>query len=178
MIRRKAPARPAKAPPSSPWSIRVGQWASFYHEGGSGEKHWVRGWRHGVIRAVPIKGRHKHWVQLELPAACYMKCEDGKYKVGPKERAWCHSKAVNPLGDTVYHGTTLKEEVIERREQKAEDQAKANVKVAGKVKCLSRLPCNASSPRSAGRPQSVKRPRGSAPLARSKQSKPKGKQPR
>jgi hypothetical protein len=113
--------------------MKIGEACSFYHEGGRGERRWVIGWRYGVVRAIPIKGQHKHWVQVEIPVRLYSWDELKKrWQLRPFVRAWIHSGSVNPVGDTVYHGTRLVEEVKERKEQKATDQAKANRKVRRK----------------------------------------------
>jgi hypothetical protein len=55
-----------------------------------------------------------------------------KWTLKPFARAWVHGGVVNEPGDTVYHGARLVEEVKERKEQKATDQAKANRKVRRK----------------------------------------------
>jgi len=108
--------------------LRVGERVTFYHEGGVGITRWVRGWRHGVIRAIPIKGRQKGWAEIELPTKLYgLDLTAGRRWVRkPLEKAWCHLSAVNALGDTTYHGATLREVVAERKEQKAVDQKKAD----------------------------------------------------
>ena len=99
--------------------MRVGQHCSFYHEGGVGERHWVRGWRYGVIRQMPVKGKHKHHTQVEVTRG---------YKAGT-ERTWVPRGNVNEPWDTKYHGLRLDEMVAERKTKKATDQAAADKKV-------------------------------------------------
>lgn len=99
-------------------TLKPGDGCSFYHEGGSGLRRWVIGWRYGVIRAIPTKGQHKNWVQIEVSAG---------YKK-PLARVWIHSSCVNAPGDCIYHGLTLREEVRERKDAKAKQQAKADRK--------------------------------------------------
>lgn len=134
MIRRKAPSRPVEAPPRPPWTKAVGQPASFYHEGGHGDKYWVRGWRYGFIRAIPIKGRYKNWIQMEIPVKLWTWNADKlKGKIGwvekPMERAWVFSANVNAPGDCIYHGPSLQEIVQERKAAKVKDIAKAKRRV-------------------------------------------------
>jgi hypothetical protein len=114
--------------------MKVGQRCSFYHEGGRGDRRWVIGWRFGIIRAIPIKGKHKRWVQMEIPVPQYH-YDDVKLKWirKPFARAWVHSSVVNEVGDTIYHGLKLVEEVHERKEAKKKDQAKADKKIRRKL---------------------------------------------
>ena len=91
----------------------VGVWCTFYYEGGHGDGYWCGGWRPGKILAIPIKGQHKGWMQVELVAA---------YKANPS-RAWVHSNNVNRLGDIHYHGPKAAEIVAAMEATKA-----ANVK--------------------------------------------------
>jgi hypothetical protein len=96
--------------------MKVGQACSFYHEGGHGSQYWARGWRYGIIRAVPTKGQRLRWMQIEV---------SGGYKAAP-DSVWVHSDSVNEPGDTIYHGQKLREVVANRKERKAVQQAKAN----------------------------------------------------
>jgi hypothetical protein len=113
--------------------MRVGQGCTFYHEGGRGDKRWVVGWRFGVVRAIPAKGQHKNWVQIEIPVRAFTWDDAGKvWKRKPNARAWVHSKAVNAVGDYVFHGNeNLVAEVEERQAKKEADEVKA-AKKAGK----------------------------------------------
>lgn len=93
--------------------MKTGQPCQFYHEGGHGERYWTRGWRCGVIRALPIKGIHKTWAQITVTRG---------YKAGD-ENVWVHRTLVNEVGDTTYHGATLVEAVQEHKKKKAADIA-------------------------------------------------------
>jgi hypothetical protein len=120
--------------------LKVGAPSSFYHEGGSGEKHWVNGWRYGIVLYIPIKGKYKGWAQLEIPVKLWT-WDDGKpTEARPKKRspgwarkpsikAWCHIAAINEPGDFVYHGPKLDEIVRERKAEKKKDQKKADRRV-------------------------------------------------
>lgn len=115
------------------WSKSIGQPCSFYHEGGHGQNYWARGWRYGIIRAIPIKGQKKGWIQIEIPVKLYGWNEDvskGKigYYVRPFEKIWVSQWNVNPPGDTTYHGPNLKEVVAERKEEKDAQQEAVNRK--------------------------------------------------
>lgn len=117
--------RTAATKPTAPWQPLPGAWCSFYYEGGHGEKYWSGGWHHGVIREVPIKGRHKGWMRIELLTDHYTAEEDPKTglrtrRTIPHERPWVFGANVNELGDTTYHGLKLLEIVAERAEKKAE----------------------------------------------------------
>jgi hypothetical protein len=129
------------SPVQTPWELKVGAPCSFYHEGGSGDKHWVNGWRYGIVLHIVERGSKKNWVQLEIPVDLWgwnngeEKRIDGKIikkksKPGwvpkPRLKAWCHMSSVNAPGDCLYHGAKLTEIVHERKSAKAEQQAKAD----------------------------------------------------
>lgn len=120
--------------------MKVGKGCSFYHEGGHGDRRWVVGWRYGVIRAIPIKGRYKKWVQIEIQVRRYGwdALKDGVIKKGwtprPFERVWVHSSVVNEPGDFSFHGLTDVEVSKERKEEKSRQQKKADKRKAGKAK--------------------------------------------
>ena len=118
----------------------MGQPTTFYLEGGHGERYWSGGWHHGIIKALPIKGVHKHWAQIELTAPAWG-WSDGKgynrngtplvgnrprgYYMRDNERVWVSVFNLNEPGDTSYHGPRLDEVVQERKEEKAKDMASA-----------------------------------------------------
>ena len=122
--------RPATKKPKEPWRAAVGQWVTFYYEGGHGDRYWSGGWHVGVIREIPIKGTHKNWMRLELPSDHYAvdvnpRNQHRTRRLLPHEKVWAFGANVNELGDFVYHGPKLHEVVAERQEAKAEDVAKA-----------------------------------------------------
>lgn len=94
--------------------MKAGQPCQFYHEGGHGERYWTRGWRYGIVHAIPIKGQHKNWAQITVTKG---------YKAGD-ERVWVHRTLINEVGDTTYHGATLVEEVRALKVEKAEARLK------------------------------------------------------
>jgi hypothetical protein len=109
--------------PPEAWRPLPGAWCSFYYEGGHGEKYWSGGWHHGVIREIPIKGRHKNWIRVELMTDHYAAEDDPKTglrvrRMAAHEKPWVFGANVNELGDTAYHGLTLLEAVAERKEEK------------------------------------------------------------
>lgn len=119
----KKGVHPVKVKPLEPWRPIPGAWCSFYYEGGFGERYWSGGWHHGVIREVPIKGRHKNWMRVELMTDHYAAEEDPKTgqrirRSAAHEKPWVFSANINELGDTTYHGLKLVEAVAERREEK------------------------------------------------------------
>lgn len=88
--------------------VAVGQPCSFYHEGGHGLSRWIRGWRYGIVRALPIKGRRKGWAQIEIPVKRWKMEETGMgYVRLAFERVWVSRYNVNAPGDTTYHPPTL-----------------------------------------------------------------------
>jgi hypothetical protein len=119
---------PSPKLPEPPWSLKVGAPCSFYHEGGKGDKHWVVGWRYGIIKHIPSRGQRFGWGEIEVPVDLYAKDEKGHYQLRPRIKAWCHLSAVNAPGDCLYHGQPLKELVRERKEEKAIQQKKADKK--------------------------------------------------
>lgn len=105
--------------------MQVGDNCSFYHEGGHGDRHWIVGWRFGIIRAVPTKGAKKNWMHIEIPVRMFT-VENDRWKQRPPQRFWVHSSVVNAVGDFKYHGLKLAEAVKERKETKIKQQKKAD----------------------------------------------------
>jgi hypothetical protein len=126
--------------PVQAWELKPGVGASFYHEGGSGDKHWAVGWRYGIVLHIIERGSKRGWVQLEIPVDLWgwndgqEKRIDGKiikkkstpgWVPKPRLKAWCHSSAVNAPMDCIYHGPKLDEIVQARREQKDKDMSRS-----------------------------------------------------
>jgi len=134
---RSARGFPASLEASVIWTPAVGLPCSFYHEGGHGASYWAVGWRYGIIRAIPSKGRFKGYIQIEIPVDLYG-WNDGKLKDKPRgwylrerQRAWVHRFNVNAVGDSVYHGPSVREMVAERRETKAKQEKADEPPAAG-----------------------------------------------
>lgn len=107
--------------------MRIGEACSFYHEGGRGERRWIVGWRYGIVRAVPTKGQHKHYVHVEIPVPLWTFDQEKKtWTRRPNARAWVHGSNVNEPGDNIFHGERLAVEVRARKETKKKQQAKAD----------------------------------------------------
>lgn len=116
----------------SAWTPEVGKPCSFYHEGGgNGEKHWVVGWRYGIIRHVPARGQHYGWVRIEIPVDAWaFDYKTRRWSLKPRVLVWVHSSCVNEVGDTIYHGPRTVEVLAERKEAKRREQEKADKKRA------------------------------------------------
>ena len=117
----------------------MGQWCSFYYEGGHGERYWAGGWHCGIIREIPIKGQHKNWMRIEIMVDHYSAEEDPKTherirRMVGHDKPWVFGANVNELGDTIYHGPKLNEVVAERKEEKAKDEAAAEKLRKGKLR--------------------------------------------
>jgi hypothetical protein len=110
---------------AAPWSRSVGQPCSFYYEGGHGDRYWSGGWHYGIIREIPIKGKYKNWIRVELPTDLYGKDDKGQYYIRQHEKAWVFSANINEPGDVTYHGPKLDELVAQRKDEKAKDIAAA-----------------------------------------------------
>lgn len=149
--------------------VAIGQPCSFYHEGGHGQNYWARGWRYGVVRAVPIKGQRKGWARIEVPVRLYE--WDGKrWQLRAFERAWVRADNINAPGDTTYHGPVLQEVVAERAEKKA-----ADIKAQGKGLDTSREPCSQGKRQRAVPVAAQPQLGDSQRTGRLRQSKPRGK---
>lgn len=112
--------------PREPWRPRVGSPCTFYYEGGRGDNYWSGGWHYGIIREIPTKGQHLNWVRIELPADLYgWDPVKRRWYIRDKPRAWVYGANVNEAGDCIYHGPRLTDIVAERKQEKAQDQAKA-----------------------------------------------------
>lgn len=107
--------------------LTVGAKCSFFHEGGAGKNRWVVGWRVGILIEIPARGKKWGMVRIEIPVAKWERDNlTGRYKPLPNEKVWVPAHDVNELGDTTYRGPRLDEIVQTRKEEKQEQQAKAD----------------------------------------------------
>ena len=109
----------------------VGKPCSFYHEGGMGDRHWVIGWRYGIVIHIPARGKREGWVRVEVPVDLWHWDFGRKMWVSqPHLIAWVPRANVNAVGDTTYHGPTTLALTAERRAAKREEQERADKKRA------------------------------------------------
>ena len=112
----------------------VGKPCSFYHSGGVCDNRWSRGWRYGIVREIPSKGRHFGFIRIEIPVDLWAYDPvKNTWTSRPRERAWISAVDVNAPGDTTYHGPSEDEILQQRKEKKAAEQAKAD-KVKAKAR--------------------------------------------
>lgn len=92
------------------------------------------GWRYGIVRELPSRGRRYGMVRIEIPVPTFTTDPvTRKMSRAPNEKVWVAEENVNAVGDVIYHGKSDIEKLEERQELKREQQAKAD-KVKAKAR--------------------------------------------